>query len=93
MTLAHWQASSEHVAWAQRNETFREILAVLSNERGVAAHLDAKDAVQAARVLGQREGYDLALNVLHSLARGAERQRVEPSVEYAPEETKEVVYD
>lgn len=67
-----WRRDSERLSWAQQDLRFREIVAVLINERIVA--LAPNIPMTENRLLGRAEGYQLALDVLQSLAQGIERQ-------------------
>jgi len=67
ITLDIWRSDSEHLRWAQQTPVFREILAVLINERAQA--LSTAIPVTENRLLGRTEGYELAVQVLQDMAR------------------------
>lgn len=89
MTLAQWRLSAQHVEWAQTQQGFRDLLAVVVNARSWQI-CPATDAVQAARALGQREGIEHAIEVLRLLAVPEAKPPLEAEPTYPkPEETQE----
>lgn len=93
LTLDHWQADGERLAWAQQTERFREVLSVLINERTRA--LSIPFPMTENRLLGRAEGYELALDVLRAMAQGPTMPTpsLEPTYEPRKEDPKVFVTD
>lgn len=72
LTSQVWRSDTTLVQWAQQAPQFRDLYTVLLNERETASQPFSSDAgVTENRQLGRVEGYNLALQVLASLATGA----------------------
>lgn len=69
-TLDFWRSSPALLSWAQTDQTFRAVIAVVTNERGIVRNQFPNDT--EGQRLGRVEGYEMALGVLHALAAGAD---------------------
>lgn len=85
-TLALWQASNEHIKWAQelfKQEKFRDLLAVLSN---ASPAVDPKRAEAYPMELGRFLGYRQLLGVLLALPRFPEAAKPDVEPDYSAKE-------
>lgn len=88
ITLALWRKDSNRVGWARQNEMFREIIALVTNERINA--LIPEIQLSEGRALGRTEGYQLAVNVLSAMAQMEDTAKAPIEQTYEkPEEFKE----
>lgn len=68
MTFADWQASDQHIVAAQRlfkESYFRDILAVLSNERPIPRSIPLDHAFEHGRRVGFDQMFGLLLRLPH----------------------------
>lgn len=71
LTLEQWQSSLENIQWAQDEPRFKMMLSVILNQCSLA-HQSAAGCT-GERAFGRVEGYHMALEVLRSMAKRAEK--------------------
>ena len=91
-TLMDWKKDSRMVEWAQKDPRFQLVLTVLMNEMSTAVIRTESESEN--RLLGIREGYDAALDVLKEMKIGwREETPPEDEMVYENEMERDTVFD